>query len=130
MSSAVRPAEPARERQSPRVRTKPLSDQYFAATCDDLKVPPAVQPISTRSTQEGGCERPHSLLGSGLDAESHGLEVAAAQRNSPGRKLAFSFLQSRPKFVKSTFHSPLSHPRVILPLTTQICEPFEYILLA
>src|SRR5262249_42644241 len=49
-------------------------------------------------------------------------------RRSP--PVAFSLLQSRTNFVKSTFHSPLSHPRVIVPLATQICEPCEYILLA
>jgi len=49
-------------------------------------------------------------------------------RRSP--PVADSFLQSRVNFVKSAFHSPLSHPRVIVPLATQICEPVEYIRLA
>ena len=66
------------------------------------------------------------------DAQRHRAVHTDHQRGSPGpgREGTFSFLQSRPNFVRSTFHSPLSHPRVMLPLATQICEPFEYILFA
>ena len=46
--------------------------------------------------------------------------AASAQRKTPGFGIAFSFLQSIPNFVRSTFHSPLSQPSVVLPREMQI----------